>query len=206
LLVFHEAIESISRLDLIEPEALQAWEFLEMIKAQRPHELVNHPDIVATFARAKRQLVDKWNAASNNDNFLIQAEEIVPHTPSLDSFTYRWKIRSRIGSILWVLLYHPDPIVRHEASFIIWQEGTRYWVSALRRTIRKEVSIIALHEAIEAMGVITQLPTTAQRNIDFLESVRNDPKKWELFEQKDIQGTLARTLWQLEKIINSPIQ
>jgi hypothetical protein len=89
LLVFHEAIESISRLDLIEPEALQAWEFLEMIRAQRPHELVNHPDIVATFARAKRQLVDKWNAASNNDNFLIQAEEIIPHTPSLDSFTYR---------------------------------------------------------------------------------------------------------------------
>ncbi|MBI2148393.1 HEAT repeat domain-containing protein [Candidatus Woesearchaeota archaeon] len=51
-----------------------------------------------------------------------------------------------------LLLYHPDPIVRHEASFVIGELGNTGLEPYLMTVIKFDNSIVAKHEAAEALG------------------------------------------------------
>jgi len=94
--------------------------------------------------------------------------EVVPGLPPISSEQYKkiskytWQEVNPVtfrDSETWpilkdILLYHPNPIVRHEASYIIGDFNIHDLVPALIESVKYDPSIVAKHESAEALGFI----------------------------------------------------
>ncbi len=92
-----------------------------------------------------------------------------------------------------IVVYHPDPITRHEASFVIGELQPPELVPWLYSVAKFDRSIVATHEAIEALGR-TRGPA---RNwvISRLERLRTVQE--DRIQHLDIQATFNRALAEL---------
>lgn len=102
-----------------------------------------------------------------------------------------------------IILYHPNPIVRHEASYIAGDLNIYDLVPVLIDAVKYDLSIVGKHEAVEALGFIKG-PAAKQAH-DFIKSLLED-KNQKLFEHKliyheDVIKTAEEAFKLLEKEI-----
>ena len=82
------------------------------------------------------------------------------------------KIRANLG-LIYLLLFHPSALVRHEAAFVLGEYGDRP-VSFLRVSALADSSAVVRHEASLALSTYSQR-ALAERNVSVLEYIsRND--------------------------------
>ena len=92
-----------------------------------------------------------------------------------------------------ILLYHPDPITRHEAAFIIgehYQDLYPFLITALKF----DTSIVCKHEAAEALGKVKG--PEARRVQRYLERMMR-PGYDEAVYHSDVQATIQHAVSQL---------
>jgi len=101
-----------------------------------------------------------------------------------------------------ILLYHPNPIVRHEAAYIIGDFNIHDLVPALIESVKHDPSVVAKHESAEALGFIKgDVAHTAYR---FLQSLFNEERIYDdLVYHEDVLVTAKEALKLLEKEIIS---
>ena len=82
----------------------------------------------------------------------IRAEDVTVEAfagcNSVDSSVRKMTMRR----LYHLMVFHPDPIIRHEASFIVLHYQCDELVSKLMIAANEEESIVATHEALEALG------------------------------------------------------
>lgn len=203
ILVLHESIEALWALEgLIPPEAKEIYDMLEEDMPLLQGHLLEHPDIISTSIRAKRQLmrvIEKQKPEAMTQQSLdIFAEYIYPTSPYLDVVFVDGKLLTRVQALSLILLQHVDPIARHEASFTISQEWGSEAIKALRQAIAQETSIVAFHEAIEALGMLKQTPQEAQENIEFLLKIISIDTR-SIVKHPDVLRTFERAIRELQK-------
>jgi len=73
-----------------------------------------------------------------------------------DDITFeKFKDPRRLEELKDILIYHPNQIIRHEAAFIIGElanKGLPVLIEYLIPVIKFDKSIVAKHEAVEALG------------------------------------------------------
>jgi len=97
-----------------------------------------------------------------------------------------------------ILIYHPDPIVRHEASFVASQlpyHGNL--VPYLISVVKFDQSIVAKHEAIEALGNVGG--SEASKVYRFLSRIFTQRGYDEGVYHPDVQATIQHSLRELER-------
>ena len=77
-----------------------------------------------------------------------------------------------------VLFYHPNSIVRHEASFVLGEFKYRgeieknHVIHNLRCVIRSDNSVVSKHEAIETLGELLSIPESVGAGTDLAKILR----------------------------------
>lgn len=100
------------------------------------------------------------------------------------------------GDLKDILLYHPNPVVRHEASFIIGELGIEELIPYLVKVVKFDQSIVGTHEAIEALGKFKN-SREAERIKRFLTQITTNKNYDERIRDPDIQATARLSLEQL---------
>ena len=100
-----------------------------------------------------------------------------------------------------ILHTHPNPITRHEACFIVGELNIAKLIPDLMQVAEKDSSIVARHEAIEALGNIKvqDIPTIN----NFLANLKANPKNDPLLNHRDIIATLEIALKRLARVTSS---
>ena len=97
----------------------------------------------------------------------------------------------------YVILYHPCPIVRHEASFVASQLLAHEFIPYLMIAARADPSTVARHEAIEALGDIKSLDKEGIRK--FLKKIQASKGYARQIDYIDIKATVKSALESLDK-------
>lgn len=104
-----------------------------------------------------------------------------------------------------ILLYHPNPIVRHEASYIIGDFNIHDLVPALIDSVKYDPSVVAKHESAEALGFIKG--DAAAQAYNFIKTLLNDKDKSiftdPLVYHEDVIVTAKEAFKLLEKEVKS---
>lgn len=103
--------------------------------------------------------------------------------------------------LLDVQLYHPSSITRHEASFVIGElvsQGT-FPVEILFTVVKFDNSIVAKHEAVEAIGRAVT-PNSVVNAYRFLRKI-SGPGYDDGVYHPDVQSTIKESLAKLEKLL-----
>ena len=105
------------------------------------------------------------------------------------------------GDLKNVLIYHPDPIVRHEASFVVGEIQPDELIGWLYGVVKFDSSIVATHEAIEALGR-TRNKNYARRLFQRLTGLRDGARGIdERLGHPDVQATFDRALSKLTNLL-----
>ena len=119
--------------------------------------------------------------------------EVNPHT---------FKNKETWETLRLILLHHPNPIVRHEAAYIIGDFNIHDLVPALIESVKYDPSIVAKHESAEAMAFIKG--EAAKIAYDFLTSLFEEPKAYEeACYHDDVLMTAKEALTYLEVEVKS---
>lgn len=93
---------------------------------------------------------------------------------------------STYGLLREILLHHPDSIVRHEAAFVMGELCLVDEIPFLVSVFKRDTSIVAKHEAIEAIGFICRGFASAgfdtaqlRRYLKYLERVHEVPSPFD---------------------------
>lgn len=101
-----------------------------------------------------------------------------------------------------ILLFHPNPIVRHEAAYMIGDFNIYDLVPALIDSIKYDKSIVAKHESAEALSFIKG--PVALTAYNFLKDITENKNNYnELIQHEDVQVTALEALKHLEKTIRN---
>lgn len=101
-----------------------------------------------------------------------------------------------------ILLHHPNPIVRHEAAYIIGDYNIYDLVPALIESVKTDPSIVAKHESAEALGFIKG--EGANQAYKFLKDLIENPQNYdEKTTHEDVIVTAKEALKLLEKEIKN---
>ena len=98
-----------------------------------------------------------------------------------------------------ILIYHPDPIVRHEASFIVGELEIEDLASFLSKVIKFDTSIVAKHEAAEALGKAKG--REAMQAYIFLSKITSEQGYDDDVYHPDVQHTATQSMQRLRKEI-----
>lgn len=101
-----------------------------------------------------------------------------------------------------VLIYHPNPVARHEASFVIGELQIEDLIPWLYSVLKFDRSIVAKHEAAEALG--RTRGTQAKRIYRLLNrftdpDFRFDPEVY----HPDVQATIKLAINELKKYLKN---
>ena len=99
-----------------------------------------------------------------------------------------------------ILIYHPSSITRHEASFIIAELDDSYLTSRLMQVVKFDRSIVAKHEAVEALGRTTK---DVKRVYQFLRNIITPGIYDDEVYHPDVQATAQESMRALKKQLNA---
>ncbi len=97
-----------------------------------------------------------------------------------------------------IMLYHPNLVVRHEASFLLGELEIKEAIPSLMNVVKFDKSIVAKHEAIEA---IRKLGKNIDSVYEFLKSLTDLNSK--IYDEgvyhPDVQATAELSIKELEE-------
>ncbi len=97
-----------------------------------------------------------------------------------------------------ILLYHPNPIIRHEAAFIIGELKLPI-AHLLIPAVKYDRSIVVKHEAIEALGRTNDYGDACMAYV-FLKKITKTPEKYDAgVAHEDVQITAQEALKELQE-------
>ncbi len=100
-----------------------------------------------------------------------------------------------------IILYHPNQIVRHEASYNAGDLNLVEFIPILIKAVKYDPSIVAKHEAAEALGFMTG--EKAKEGLELLKKIVNkEPGFDELVYHDDVIKTAEASVQLLEKNLN----
>jgi len=136
-------------------------------------------------------------------HYKADLEQIKPEDITIENFK-GCRSQDRVTRMRWIwrlkkiLLFHPDPIARHEACFMFAFYQISRGVSSMMIIADYDKSIVAVHEALEALG---EMEITPEIIGEFLASYPGSSPN-QLRTHSDIAATLKRAIRQNKEIQN----